>query len=371
MINVLYLSHEGSDIGGSTKSLMNMISSLKGQVNPIVIAPAMGHASEYVLAQGVELHVLPFNLSFTDKRGIERALTFIPRVIRDYLRNSKAKKQIRQIIGRRTIAIVHSNSASIDFGRDLAREIGAKHVWHLREFLDADFNFSPLIGWDNFRRKIRGSDAVICISKSIQNHYKLAESRNATVIHNAIIKSSAIPALVTKDSYILFTGKVSPAKGVEDAINAFVQIAKNSDLNLIIAGKVDPNYQSFLTTKVEKYVQSGRIRFIGFSDRVEDLMAKAQCLLMCSKNEALGRVTVEAMYNGCAVIGYNNAGTSEIIEHGVNGFLYKDNEELVKQIEYVISNDLSSMLRKSQESVLENFSENAFSKKMWMVYEHL
>jgi glycosyltransferase involved in cell wall biosynthesis len=45
---------------------------------------------------------------------------------------------------------------------------------------------------------------------------------------------------------------------------------------------------------------------------------------MCSKNEALGRVTIEAMSRGTPVIGFDNAGTSEIIKHAYNGFLYKE-----------------------------------------------
>ena len=44
---------------------------------------------------------------------------------------------------------------------------------------------------------------------------------------------------------------------------------------------------------------------------------------MCSQNEAMGRVTVEAMSACRPVIGYDSGGTSELIDPEQTGLLYR------------------------------------------------
>lgn len=44
--------------------------------------------------------------------------------------------------------------------------------------------------------------------------------------------------------------------------------------------------------------------------------------VMCSKFEAFGRVTVEALRSGKLFIGANTGATSEIVEDGITGYVY-------------------------------------------------
>ena len=62
-------------------------------------------------------------------------------------------------------------------------------------------------------------------------------------------------------------------------------------------------------------------------------------LLMFSYAEGFGRVTVEAMSFGVPVIGFNNAGTTEIIKDKRNGYLFNTKEEFIQCFEELISNN--------------------------------
>ena len=53
-INVLYISHELKSIGGSTKSLLNMISSLEGKIYPIIIVSTYGESCKEFEKNGIE-----------------------------------------------------------------------------------------------------------------------------------------------------------------------------------------------------------------------------------------------------------------------------------------------------------------------------
>ena len=52
------------------------------------------------------------------------------------------------------------------------------------------------------------------------------------------------------------------------------------------------------------------------------MMLSSDIVLVCSKSEAFGRVTIEGMFSGRPVIGARSAATAELIKDGVNGLLY-------------------------------------------------
>ena len=44
------------------------------------------------------------------------------------------------------IDIIHSNVSVGQLGYELSKSIGIPYVWHLREFIDKDFNCLPATG---------------------------------------------------------------------------------------------------------------------------------------------------------------------------------------------------------------------------------
>ena len=70
-----------------------------------------------------------------------------------------------------------------------------------------------------------------------------------------------------------------------------------------------------------------QVEFWGYlADPYKAYMA-ADAVLMCSKYEGMGRTTVEAMAASRPVIGYDNAGTSELIIHQHTGLFYHGGPE--------------------------------------------
>jgi len=59
---------------------------------------------------------------------------------------------------------------------------------------------------------------------------------------------------------------------------------------------------------------------------VIDHYSWADLVVVCSRDEAFGRVTVEAMKAGKPVIGARSGGTAELIREGENGLLYTPGE---------------------------------------------
>jgi len=62
---------------------------------------------------------------------------------------------------------------------------------------------------------------------------------------------------------------------------------------------------------------------------------------MCSTNEVMGRVTAEAMSACKPVIGYDNAGTSELIDQRYTGLLYRGGvENLAETMKEAVDNPI-------------------------------
>ena len=98
---------------------------------------------------------------------------------------------------------------------------------------------------------------------------------------------------------------------------------------------------------------------------------KAIALLMCSKYEAFGRVTAEAMLNDCLVIGRNSGGTPELIEHGKTGFLFNTNDELTVLMEKVLSMDTTDIRDRAKEKAINSFTEEVSAEQLKLVYDSL
>ena len=87
-------------------------------------------------------------------------------------------------------------------------------------------------------------------------------------------------------------------------------------------------YISFLKNLCVDLSMKDSVVFQGYTDNVLPYLISAQGLIVASYNEGFGRMTAEASFCGCLVIGRNTGGTKEILEE-TGGFLFNTNEELL------------------------------------------
>lgn len=370
MINVLYISHEWRDALGSTYSLVNMLHSVRETVYPTIILPHKGKVYDYLCSLGYTCYAIPFRLNIAPSSNLY--LKYIPRKIWDFIINERAISKISQIITDKHIQLVHSNTSVLTIGYELARRNGLKHIWHLREFQDLDFKMTPFSGWKKLKNKINKSDAVISITKAIEKHFSMDNKANSYVLHDAVRSLKDICNVYPKKKYLLFCGNILPNKGAELALDIFIAFSDTyNDYKMLYVGNVTAEYQNHLQQKINNYNLQDKVYFIGYKNDVKPYMTKATALLMCSQNEAQGRVTVEAMFYGCPVIGYKAGGTQEIIEDGVNGYLFTSIEEAIAKLDMVINGDIQQIISNAQRFVKDGFSEEIYGVKLLSVYKSL
>lgn len=90
-----------------------------------------------------------------------------------------------------------------------------------------------------------------------------------------------------------------------------------------ILGYFDPGNPSAITRdQMREWVEEGCVRYVGASAQVEQVMEKADCVVLPSYyREGLPRVLLEAAAMGIPMITTDAPGCRDVVKHGENGFL--------------------------------------------------
>jgi glycosyltransferase involved in cell wall biosynthesis len=128
-------------------------------------------------------------------------------------------------------------------------------------------------------------------------------------------------------SYLAFLGRISPEKGLEDAI----AVAKLTGLPLKIAAKLDPADVQYYESRVRPLLDNSRIEYVGeiTEQEKESFLGHALALLfpICWP-EPFGLVMVEAMAAGCPVIASRRGSVPEVLTDGITGFVCDSVQEM-------------------------------------------
>lgn len=373
MINILYISTSSS--GGAADSLFNMISSVKSWVKPTVLVDHAGYVSEKCKSKGIDFIIVPFEAEMTrfSISSVSDLKYNIKHILKLLYNNTLFLHRIVRKLRGRHFDIVHTNNGAMTIGIHLAKKLGCKHIWHLREFQDLDFDSRPFWGWNRFYKLLNQSDAIISITQAVSNRFQPYVSFRIKVLWNAIARKDDIKYEKTKEDYIFFAASsISEQKGLHDLIEAYAHsnlLEKN--IRLKIAGHFySIDYKKKIDELISQYNLLEQVDFLGFCKDISGYMLRAKGFVMPSKCEALGRVAIQAMFNGCPVICRNSGGPSEFIFHEVNGYLFDSNENLKKYLIRVCNTDCDVLIKDAQSYAIRNFSEEEYGKRLIDIYRN-
>lgn len=184
------------------------------------------------------------------------------------------------------------------------------------------------------KSQVKGKDMVVFASKAAQ---KLTDNLfDSEVIYHGIDTSLFTYSEQPKD-YFLWFSRISPTKGIKDAMDAAYQ----GNFSLTIAGGVPVKAEDKTYFEVNIAPNfSGSVKYAGSPNEVEkkSLYRDAKALIFPTHlEEQFGLVMVEAMACGTPVIAYNRGAIPEVVKDGVTGFIIDpDNEERLGKGSWVI-----------------------------------
>ncbi len=123
----------------------------------------------------------------------------------------------------------------------------------------------------------------------------------------------------------LYAGRMLKDKGIFELIEAFSEISKvNKKCKLILCGFADVDNNSAIS-KEELHIFS-RIPFIDYigpTDKIEDVLANVDCVVLPSYREGMPKILLEAGAMGLPSLASDVPGCRNVIQNKVNGLLFK------------------------------------------------
>ncbi len=164
--------------------------------------------------------------------------------------------------------------------------------------------------------------------KVLYNGYDLEKLKSEAVGPDEIRVKWGIPA----DAFVAgIVGRLEEGKGQHLLLKAVRQlIDKIPNLYIMIVGDETINRKGELARlkkTVTEFRLSARVKFTGFQSPPGIIVPAFDVSVLASKKETFGGVLVEAMALGVPVIGSNAGGVPEIIEHGLDGLLFKTEDQ--------------------------------------------
>ncbi|MCK4257776.1 MAG: glycosyltransferase [Halanaerobiales bacterium] len=176
----------------------------------------------------------------------------------------------------------------------------------------------------------------------------------------------------TKIGFI-FVGNLLQSKGINDLINAFSKlIAKGYECKLTFCGTGD---QLRVLKRICNELNLEQISFLGAveNDKLPDVLADHDILVLPSHREGLGTVLIEALAMGKLVIGASVGGIPEIINNEINGYLFETENvsDLYKKMEIAMTSYENFDPYLLRETVKNKFCVDLNSKRLNAIYNKL
>lgn len=379
-MNLLYFTHE-REYGGSSRALVALIKEIKnnGNHNIYVVVP---FKDAKIIKELKELDVnviqcfyswwqIPVNVSSLNKILFKIA----------YLSNFISEKILIRKIRKLNIDVIHSNTSVIDIGAKIANRLKIPHVWHFREFKDKNLEFIKNEE-KSYKYIEQYGGNIIYISKAIETFYKNKMNKaKSKLIYDGVSNDFIIADKKYKEQYgeikFLLAGTLQKGKGQHLAVEAIGLLKQQGykNIQLYLAGGDKFKFSTYLNSLIEKYNIKENVEYLGFVENIKQLRKNVDVELLCSESEAFGLVTVEGMMAGNVMIGSNSGATSEIIEDGKTGYLYKCNDakDLANKMKEIIDDPqkIKEIGIKGQKYAIENFSSEKNAMQVLEYYNEI
>lgn len=268
--------------------------------------------------EGASFHLINYMLrhSFVVKRHIR---DFNPDLVHFAMGGICLTTKIFGLYHKKQLVTIHGISF---LEARLIKNLREKLAIYINEFVEALLIPNNIIHISNYSLQIKG------ITK--KNHY--------TIIPNAVKPEYFnIPLKEDTENRLLYIGAIEQRKNILLLLKIMsVLVKKGKPFTLEILGDfLNADYKKEVVNDVNKYQLSSFVKFYGWVSQstVIEVLGKADILVICSKQETLPMVIIEAMAAGKVVVSSDIGGIPEMITNEETGFLYKlINEDKLEEI---------------------------------------
>jgi glycosyltransferase involved in cell wall biosynthesis len=314
-VKKILLIHQGAELYGSDRSLLNVLDALKNDYVIEVWLPYDGELCKRIAERNINYQIK--NLSILRLVDVKKGnISFLKKLIVNW-RSFKNEAESFDLVLLNTIVcfnfIIPLTIPKIVYVREIKGKVTSLVFSFLFYICDSFLFFN---------------------SKSTASHYSYKKSKGK-VITNAINDqfTDEIHSMYSetgKKMNLLFIGRIIEWKGLHlliDALGLLKEEVPNFKFTLNIVGDIYEGYDNYLKKiklQVEQNNLNEAITFKGFVKNPENEFLNSDIVVVPSEEpEPFGRVAVEAMMFKKVVVVADHGGLGEIVEDEINGFKFK------------------------------------------------
>ena len=374
MKKILFVAHSGSQ-GGAELSLQTIFDELdRSKYEATAVFAWDGPMVEAARRRGVRAEILPLSwwMCFEPSPWYFKNLLLgsVPRIW-----------QLTRTIRQNRIDLVYTNTAVVFDGAVAAWLAGVPHVWHVREVLKPSYMKPRILPLRLIARLIgRLSNRVVFASHSNlkASGRGIPEEKRAMVYNSVSIPGNDPPDRPNeildrlglgsdlRQCVVLWIGRFSERKNPLLLIRAVARMKHAEKAAVVFVGE-GPLEQA-MTGAIESLDLGDTCRIIGFQKELRPLFQLADLLVLSSREEAFGRVLIEAGAYGKPVVSTRTEGPVEIVVDGQTGFLVDKHSEnqLAEKIDRLVADPRkrTEMGRAGAMRVAELFSAKKNTRKI-------
>jgi len=154
-------------------------------------------------------------------------------------------------------------------------------------------------------------------------------------------------------------------KGIGEYVQAAREIKKNHpNVEFCLLGFLDVENPGAITKEqMDAWVEEGVVNYLGVSDRVDEVIQSADCVVLPSYyREGTPKTLLESGSSGKPIITTDNVGCRDVVDDGINGYLCEPRswEDLASKMEQFLAlshEERVAMGKRSREKMVREFDE--------------
>jgi glycosyltransferase involved in cell wall biosynthesis len=268
--------------------------------------------------------------------------------------------------------------AGLFYSKTLNIPLVASYHTHLPEYLQ-HYGLGALEGvlWELLKAGHNQAEINLCTSTAMQDALTEKGIERVCLWQRGVDTETFQPDLAClemrnrlsqghpEDPLLLYVGRLSPEKEI-DRIKPVLESIPNARLALVGDG---PHRQA-----LEKHFEGTPTNFVGYlgGKELASAFASSDAFVFPSRTETLGLVLLESMAAGCPVVAARSGGIPDIVEDGVNGFLFDPSDEqgAIAATQHLLSQtEERELLRQNARQEAERWSWSAATRQLQTYYQ--
>ncbi|MCL2718587.1 MAG: glycosyltransferase family 4 protein [Lachnospiraceae bacterium] len=383
-LKILYIA-SGDFKYGAPKSLCDLMLALRKNhaITPVLLTKKKNSLNELCDREGIENYSFWYRDIMAGAPYRNPFMRLFKHVVKYglFLFGALTYRGINRIgIDFSQINIIHTNLNRLDIGVYLSKKYTIPHVWHIREFGEDDYNV-VMYKRGCIKYMMENANKFIAISNAVKTAWikKGINEEKITRIYNGIDPANFKPKKLRNDSIlkIVIVGHIQPNKGQLQIIEAIGRLSSEIRLNICLdlLGESYLDYKKLLIKRIKELNLEKQVHLIGYQKNIPDILSNYDIGVTCSKSEGFGRISIEYMLAGLAVIASDTGANTEIITDGIDGRIYRygDPAHLAEIINELFNNPgrLESLAYAGRKKAESHFSIDNCAGEVYNLYQEM